>query len=193
VFGKGHFLLHEGGKRSGFVLGIGRLVLGGVVHVVLGLLEFLDAFAEALHDFGDFIGAEDDDDDQENDYQFLRAGHHGFPPSIRFVEKIINWMGRGNTFRKRKGLKLFIFMDGRVLPYKGDKPMTTLTISLSEKMKSEIGKIARKNRLRKSAVVRSAIGRLIARQQFQTIREELVREAQKKGVYTDEEIFKLVS
>ncbi len=71
--------------------------------------------------------------------------------------------------------------------------MTTLTISLPEKMKSELDTLARKNHLRKSDIVRSALGRFMARRQFQAIREELVAEAQKKGIYTDEDIFKRVS
>ncbi len=60
-------------------------------------------------------------------------------------------------------------------------------------MRSELNRMARKNHLRKSDIVRSALSRFMARQQFQAIREELVAEAQNKGIYTDEDIFKLVS
>ena len=60
-------------------------------------------------------------------------------------------------------------------------------------MKSELNQIAKKTHLRKSDIVRAAVGRSIARLQFQSIREQLIPEAQSKGIYTDEDIFKLVS
>ncbi|OGJ87237.1 MAG: hypothetical protein A2268_06830 [Candidatus Raymondbacteria bacterium RifOxyA12_full_50_37] len=69
----------------------------------------------------------------------------------------------------------------------------TLTITLPPRMKADLDKMARKTHLRKGDLVRGAIGRLVARQQFQAIREELAAEAQQKGIYTDEDIFKMVS
>jgi predicted transcriptional regulator len=71
--------------------------------------------------------------------------------------------------------------------------LATLTIKLPTKMKSELNQIAKKTHLRKSDIVRDAVGRSIARLQFQSIREQLIPEAQSKGIYTDEDIFKLVS
>ncbi len=69
----------------------------------------------------------------------------------------------------------------------------TLTIKLPVKMKSELDSIARKTHLRKNDIVIDAIGKSIARLQFQSIREQLIPEAQSKGIYTDDDIFKLVS
>lgn len=60
-------------------------------------------------------------------------------------------------------------------------------------MKSELDSIARKTHLRKNDIVIDAIGKSIARLQFQSIREQLIPEAQSKGIYTDDDIFKLVS
>ena len=38
-----------------------------------------------------------------------------------------------------------------------------------------------------------ALGRYIARQEFWEIRDTLVAEARKKGIYTDEDVFKQIS
>ena len=69
----------------------------------------------------------------------------------------------------------------------------TLTIKLPVKMKSELDSIAKKTHLRRNDIVIDALGKSIARLQFQSIREQLIPEAQSKGIYTDEDIFKLVS
>jgi predicted transcriptional regulator len=70
---------------------------------------------------------------------------------------------------------------------------TTLTITLPPKMKTELDRIAKRENLKKSDIVRSALGRYMARQEFWAIREALVPEAQKKGIYSDEDVFKLMS
>jgi len=69
----------------------------------------------------------------------------------------------------------------------------TLTVKIPEKMKSELDSIAKKTHLRKSDIVRDAVEKSIARLQFQSIREQLIPEAQSKGINTDEDIFNLVS
>jgi predicted transcriptional regulator len=69
----------------------------------------------------------------------------------------------------------------------------TLTITISRQMKSQIDRIAKREHVRKTDIVRGALSRYVACSELKAIRGELVPEAQKKGVYTDEDVFKLVS
>jgi predicted transcriptional regulator len=70
---------------------------------------------------------------------------------------------------------------------------STLTITLPGKMSARLSLIAKRENLKKADIVRSALNRYIARQEFWAIRESLVPEARKKGIYTDEDVFKLIS
>lgn len=70
---------------------------------------------------------------------------------------------------------------------------STISVSIPKKMQAQLDKIAKREHLKKADIVRNALGRYIARQEFWAIREALVPEAQKKGIYTDEDVFKLVS
>jgi predicted transcriptional regulator len=70
---------------------------------------------------------------------------------------------------------------------------STITVTLPQKMKVQLDKIAKREHLKKTDIVRSALGRYIARQEFWAIRDTLVPEAQKKGIFTDEDVFKLIS
>ena len=70
---------------------------------------------------------------------------------------------------------------------------STLTITLPGKMSTRLNQLAKRENLKKADIVRSALNRYIARQEFWTIREALVPEARKKGIYTDEDVFKLIS
>jgi hypothetical protein len=60
-------------------------------------------------------------------------------------------------------------------------------------MKVQIDKIAKRENIKKTDIVRGALNRYVACIDLKAIREVLVPEAQKKGIYTDEDVFKLVS
>jgi len=70
---------------------------------------------------------------------------------------------------------------------------STITITIPDKMKKRLDVFAKKERLKKSEVVRSALHRFLAQQEFKAIRDELVPEAQKRGIFTDEDVFKVIS
>ena len=69
----------------------------------------------------------------------------------------------------------------------------TIRVSIPRKLKIEIDRVAKRENLRQCDIVRSALNRFVASQEFWAIREALVPEAKKKGIYTDEDVFKLVS
>ena len=57
--------------------GRGRVVVQGLLQIVLdltgGVLEFLDAFAHAAGEFGEFLGSEKDKNDGEHQKHFRHA------------------------------------------------------------------------------------------------------------------------
>ena len=71
--------------------------------------------------------------------------------------------------------------------------MSSITINLSKKIRTRLKRLSRQQKRKESTIVRTALERYISRLEFQAIREELVPEAKKRGIFTDEDVFKLVS
>ena len=70
---------------------------------------------------------------------------------------------------------------------------TTLTVSLPRKMRREIGQSARALHLTESEFVRRALQDRLWEEAFEASRRKLVPLARAQGIYTDEDVFKLVS
>ena len=70
---------------------------------------------------------------------------------------------------------------------------TTLTVSLPKKMRREIGQSARALHLTESEFVRRALQDRLWEEAFEASRRRLVPLARAQGLYTDEDVFKLVS
>jgi predicted transcriptional regulator len=60
-------------------------------------------------------------------------------------------------------------------------------------MKSKIEQISKKDHQDKSAVIRSALQKYIFRRDIDELREKMIPRAQKMGIYTDEDVFSIVS
>ena len=71
--------------------------------------------------------------------------------------------------------------------------MSTITISLPPRMKSKLERISKKEQQDKSEIIRDAIRRYFFRRDVDELRERMIPRAQKMGIYTDEDVFKLVS
>ena len=69
----------------------------------------------------------------------------------------------------------------------------TLTVSLPEEMRDEIGRAARREGISKSEFVRNALKVALFRRALGAAREELVPRARKRGLYTDEDVFRVIS
>ena len=69
----------------------------------------------------------------------------------------------------------------------------TLTISLPAWLRRRLDQLTREENLNRSDVVREALRQYFARREFQRLRATLVPEAEKRGLYTDEDIFREVS
>ena len=69
----------------------------------------------------------------------------------------------------------------------------TITISLPSSIKKKLDKIVKSEHLNRSYVVREALRQYFAVQEFRRLRRLMAPEAEKQGVYTDEDVFRLVS
>jgi len=70
---------------------------------------------------------------------------------------------------------------------------TTLTISLPPETRKEIARAARSRKLSESEFVRRALQTQLWNDAFEESRRKLIPKARARGVYTDEDVFKLVS
>jgi CopG family transcriptional regulator/antitoxin EndoAI len=69
----------------------------------------------------------------------------------------------------------------------------TITISLPESIKKKLDRLVRAEHLNRSDVVREALRQYFAVQEFRRLRRAMTAEAEKRGIYTDEDVFRLVS
>ncbi len=70
---------------------------------------------------------------------------------------------------------------------------TSVSISLPEKLSKDINKITKENNLTRSQLVKAALEEYLFKYRFKKIRDRLVIKARAKGIYTDEDVFKLLS
>jgi predicted transcriptional regulator len=73
------------------------------------------------------------------------------------------------------------------------KMRDTLTISLPPALRREMQRAAKRAGTTSSAYVREAVKQRLALEQFRALRASLVPRAQAQGIYTDADVFKLVS
>jgi metal-responsive CopG/Arc/MetJ family transcriptional regulator len=69
----------------------------------------------------------------------------------------------------------------------------TITISLPQSVKQKLDRVIKRQHLNRSDVVREALRQYLAREEFQRLRGLLVPEGERRGLYTDEDIFRKVS
>ena len=69
----------------------------------------------------------------------------------------------------------------------------TLTISLPKRLRRDLEKMAKAEGVTSSEYVRRAIKADIFRRALRATRRELVPKARAMGIYTDEDVFKIVS
>lgn len=69
----------------------------------------------------------------------------------------------------------------------------TINISLPGVLKRKLDRLTKQEQLNRSDVVRDALREYFARREFQRLRSALLLEAEKRGIYTDEDVFRQVS
>ena len=69
----------------------------------------------------------------------------------------------------------------------------TITISLTKDMRKALDRVTKEQGVSRSDVVRESLRRHLFIQEFRALREKMIPHAQKMGIYTDEDVFKIVS
>lgn len=69
----------------------------------------------------------------------------------------------------------------------------TITISLPTALRKKLDQAVKEEHLNRSDVIREALRRHFAIREFRRLRGVLVPLAEKKGIFTDEDVFKSVS
>ena len=69
----------------------------------------------------------------------------------------------------------------------------SLNVSLPPDISSELDALVKRTGKSRSEVVREAVRGQISLERFRALREKLVPKAQERGLYTDDDVFKLVS
>ncbi|MGB5813634.1 MAG: ribbon-helix-helix domain-containing protein [Thermoanaerobaculia bacterium] len=69
----------------------------------------------------------------------------------------------------------------------------TVTVSLPEELADELDSLSAREGTSRSEVVRDALRRYFAVQEFRRIRRSLLPEAEAKGLLTDEDVFRQIS
>lgn len=71
--------------------------------------------------------------------------------------------------------------------------MNTLTIRLSDELRSDLQKISREQEKPVSDIVRESIRRYIAVEKFRSLRKKTLPFAEAQGFLTDEDVFRAIS
>ena len=69
----------------------------------------------------------------------------------------------------------------------------TVTISIPQVMRKQLSKAAKADGVTQSEFVRKALKAELFRRTFRAARAELLPKARAKGIFTDEDVFKVVS
>ena len=69
----------------------------------------------------------------------------------------------------------------------------TMTISLPKWIKQKLDQITVRAHINRSDVVREALRQYFAREEFRRLRNLAVPEGERRGLYTDEDVFREVS
>lgn len=69
----------------------------------------------------------------------------------------------------------------------------TVNISLPPSTKRELDQFTKKQSLNRSNVLKEAIRQYLIREQFRQLRMSMLLQAQQRGIYTDQEVFRKVS
>ena len=68
-----------------------------------------------------------------------------------------------------------------------------VTVSLPEKISSDLRKIAKDEGISKSQIIRNTLEDYILIKKFRSIRSKMMAKAQAQGVFTDDDVFKKIS
>ena len=69
----------------------------------------------------------------------------------------------------------------------------TITVSIPEDLKRELDAVTRREGMTRSDLVRESLRNYLAIRRFRQLRLKLTAKAKAQGIYTDEDVFRLIS
>ncbi len=69
----------------------------------------------------------------------------------------------------------------------------TVTISLPKSVKSQLDEMVENNHMNRSDIIREALRNHFAISKFRELRKQMIPQAEKLGVFTDEDVFEKIS
>lgn len=69
----------------------------------------------------------------------------------------------------------------------------TVTVSLPAKLVKDLDRVAKGDGVSRSEVVRESLRDYLFHREFEAARRKIVPKAQARGIFTDEDVFKIVS
>lgn len=69
----------------------------------------------------------------------------------------------------------------------------TITISLPKELKKELDALRAEEGISRSDVIRECLQSYLLIHRFRSFRRQMVEKAKARGIYTDEDVFKLIS
>lgn len=70
---------------------------------------------------------------------------------------------------------------------------TMLNVRLTPELGRQLEKVSKEEKIPISDIVRESLSRYVAVLRFQELQKKMVKKARKKGIFTDEDVFKAVS
>ncbi len=70
---------------------------------------------------------------------------------------------------------------------------TVISVSFPEKLASELEKVAEETGRTKSEIIKEALRAYLWEERFRKIKKKVIAKAKKKGIVTDEDVFKVIS
>ncbi|HTC19401.1 MAG TPA: CopG family transcriptional regulator [bacterium] len=70
---------------------------------------------------------------------------------------------------------------------------TMLTVRLTPELGRQLEKAAKEEKIPVSEIVRESLSRYVAVLRFRQLQKKMIKKARKKGIFTDEDVFKTVS
>ena len=70
---------------------------------------------------------------------------------------------------------------------------SVMTVSVPKELEREVRKLSRKLHTSKSDIVKTAVQRHIWSLKFRALRAKTIPHARRRGIFTDEDVFKLIS
>jgi Arc/MetJ-type ribon-helix-helix transcriptional regulator len=75
----------------------------------------------------------------------------------------------------------------------GDNMRQTLTISLPQKIKKELDQAVRSDEMSYSEIIRESLRDYLFIRKLKSLRKKMTAKAQKQGIFSDDDVFKVVS